>query len=92
MSSRNKRRTLQGTVVSDKMDATIIVRVERMAQHPRYLKYIRRHKKYTAHDASGEAGTGDVVEIIETRPVSKTKRWRLERVIRKASIVGEADA
>ena len=92
MSSRNERRTLQGTVVSDKMDATITVRVERTVKHPRYLKYIRRHKKYTAHDASGEARTGDVVEIVETRPVSKTKRWRLEQVIRKASILGEADA
>ncbi|MAF65121.1 MAG: 30S ribosomal protein S17 [Planctomycetes bacterium] len=92
MSNRNKRRTLQGTVVSDKMDATITVRAERMIQHPRYLKYVRRHKKYTAHDAGGEACTGDFVEIVETRPISKSKRWRLTSVIRKASIVEEADA
>ncbi|MDP6762217.1 MAG: 30S ribosomal protein S17 [Planctomycetota bacterium] len=92
MNERNKRRTLRGLVVSDKMDATITVRVERMVQHPRYLKYIRRHKKYTAHDASGEARMGDFVEIVETRPISKNKRWRLTSVIRKASLVEEAEA
>lgn len=81
---RNRRRTLLGVVVSDKMEKTITVRVERMFKHPKYHKYIRRHTKYHAHDEKGEAQVGDQVEIMEMRPMSKLKRWRLVRVAVKA--------
>ena len=83
--ARNRRRTLSGVVVSDKMDKTITVRVERMLRHPKYLKYIRRHAKYHAHDEHGAASIGDVVEIGEMRPMSKLKRWRLLSVTTKAN-------
>ncbi len=66
------------------MDKTITVRVERMLKHPKYLKYIRRHTKYHAHDEQGEAHLGDTVEIMEMRPLSKLKRWRLLNVVTKA--------
>ncbi len=83
--ARNRRRTLTGVVVSDKMDKTITVRVERTLRHPKYLKYIRRHAKYQAHDEQGEACIGDTVEIVEMRPMSKLKRWRLLSVTEKAN-------
>ncbi|MGI5922197.1 MAG: 30S ribosomal protein S17 [Syntrophomonadaceae bacterium] len=73
-----------GTVSSDKMDKTITVRVETVKQHPLYKKTIRTSKKYKAHDENNEARTGDVVRIMETRPLSKDKRWRLVEVVRKA--------
>jgi small subunit ribosomal protein S17 len=69
------RRELQGIVVSDKNDKTIIVKVEQKVMHPVYKKYVRRHKKYAAHDESNEFKIGDVVKIIESRPISKTKKW-----------------
>ena len=69
------RRVLQGTVVSDKGDKTITVLVERRIMHPIYKKYIRKSKKYAAHDENNAHKTGDVVEIIECRPISKRKRW-----------------
>ena len=81
---RNSRRVLRGTVSSDKMDKTITVVVERLLQHPKYLKYMRRNKKYHAHDETNEAKQGDVVEIIECRPTSKNKRWRLASVVERA--------
>jgi len=81
------RRTLRGTVVSDRMEKTITVRVERIFKHPKYKKYIRRHKKYHAHDEEGLARVGDEVEIRECRPLSKIKRFRLVSVVRKAEIV-----
>ncbi|GBD45086.1 30S ribosomal protein S17 [bacterium HR40] len=71
------RRILQGTVVSDKNDKTVIVRVERMVMHPLYKKYIRRSKKYAAHDPENRFKVGDVVKIRECRPISKTKRWEV---------------
>lgn len=80
------RRTLFGTVVSDRMAKTITVRVERRYKHPKYGKYIRKHKKYHAHDERGEAQIGDYVEIVSTRPLSKLKRWRLIRVVTKAAL------
>jgi small subunit ribosomal protein S17 len=70
------KRVLQGTVVSDKADKTIIVRVERRVMHPLYKKYIRRSKKYAAHDAENQFKLGDVVRIEECRPISKRKRWQ----------------
>jgi len=71
------RRVLQGTVVSDKGDKTITVKVERRVMHPIYKKYIRKSKKYAAHDETNSRKVGDVVEIIECAPISKRKRWML---------------
>ena len=78
------RKVLHGVVASDKMDKTITVDVERRFKHPKYGKFVKRTKRYAAHDAKGEARQGDRVEIAETRPLSKTKRWRLLRVIVRA--------
>jgi len=78
------RRTLQGLVVSDKMDKTVVVRVTRAVKHPRYKKYVRHSKKYMAHDEQGECGMGDLVTIVESRPMSSRKRWRVRSVDRKA--------
>lgn len=86
--ARNARRTLRGTVISDRMEKTITVRVERVFQHPKYKKYIRRHKKYHAHDEQSAAHVGDRVEIVETRPLSKQKRWRLLSVLDKSRLPG----
>jgi len=72
-----------GTVVSDKMEKTIVVKVQRQFMHPLYKKVVRRHKKFMAHDENGECGEGDVVEIVESRPLSARKRWALTRIIEK---------
>jgi small subunit ribosomal protein S17 len=69
------KRVLQGVVVSDKMDKTVVVRVERRVMHPVYKKFIRRSKKYSAHDEANAHKIGDVVRIEECRPISKSKRW-----------------
>ena len=69
------KRILQGVFVSDKMDKSVVVRVERRVMHPVYKKYIKRSKKYTAHDENNLCKVGDVVQIIESRPLSKTKTW-----------------
>lgn len=79
-----KGRTLTGVVVSDKNDKTIVVRVETLVKHPLLKKYVRRRKKFTAHDPNNECGMGDVVKIIEYRPMSKNKRWHLVSVLEKA--------
>jgi small subunit ribosomal protein S17 len=71
------KRILTGTVVSDKMDKTIVVRVERRVMHPVYKKFIRRSKKYAAHDENNTHKVGDTVRIQETRPLSKTKKWEV---------------
>jgi small subunit ribosomal protein S17 len=81
---RNARRKLQGIVVSDKMEKTITVLWERQVEHPHVRKIIKRRKKLHAHDENNEAKLGDLVEIAATRPLSKTKTWRLVRVVRKA--------
>jgi small subunit ribosomal protein S17 len=73
-----------GVVVSDKMDKTIVVRVQRQFKHPLYKKIVRRHKKFKAHDEKNECGIGDVVEIKESKPLSRDKRWILNRVIEKS--------
>ncbi|MDR1034933.1 MAG: 30S ribosomal protein S17 [Holosporales bacterium] len=75
------RRTLQGVVVSDKSDKTISVRVENRVMHPIYKKYVRVHKKYAAHDESNSYKVGDVVKIMESRPISKTKKWVVDSKI-----------
>ena len=82
------RRTLQGTVVSNKMDKTITVLVERRIKHPLYGKYIKRSKKIHAHDEENQCQEGDLVTIEETRPISKSKSWKLSSVDRKATIIG----
>jgi len=84
MSERGMKRQLSGYVVSDKMDKSVTVKVERLVKHPLYKKYIRRHKKYMAHDERNECQVGDRVQILETRPLSKNKRWRVSRVMEKA--------
>ncbi|MFH0963288.1 MAG: 30S ribosomal protein S17 [Planctomycetota bacterium] len=84
MEPRSKRMTLVGVVTSDAMQKTIVVRHERLVQHARYKKYIRRAQKYLAHDEEKKAKVGDVVEIAQTRPLSRRKRWRLVRVLRAA--------
>ncbi len=78
------RKVLIGEVVSNKMDKSIVVKVETLVKHPLYKKYIKRSKKYMAHDPNNECGIGDRVEIIESRPLSKRKRWRLKRIIERA--------
>ena len=82
--TRAFRKTRIGTVVSDKMDKTIVVAVEDSYQHPLYKKTMKRTYKLKAHDENNECGIGDTVEVMETRPLSKDKRWRLVRIIEKA--------
>ncbi|KUG28665.1 ssu ribosomal protein s17p (s11e) [hydrocarbon metagenome] len=86
MTEQNKsnRRVLTGVVVSNKSDKTIVVRVETLIQHPLYKKFIRRHKKFMAHDPANECGMGDTVRIIEHRPLSRRKRWHLVQIMEKA--------
>jgi len=81
---KRKGRSLTGTVVSDKNDKTIVVRVETLVQHPLLKKYVRRHKKFTAHDPMNACGIGDTVRIVEYRPLSRNKRWHLVTVLEKA--------
>jgi len=77
-------RTLVGRVVSNKMDKTVTVRVERRVKHPVYGKYVVRTTKYHAHDETNQVNEGDLVEIAETRPISKTKAWAVKRVVQQA--------
>jgi small subunit ribosomal protein S17 len=81
---RGRRKEFIGVVVSDRMQKTIIVRVDRREPHPLYKKSVRRFSKFAAHDERQEARVGDVVRIMETRPLSRTKRWRLVEIIQKA--------
>lgn len=82
--TRNLRKTRTGKVVSDKMDKTIVVAVETSVKHPLYKKIIKRTYKLKAHDENNECGVGDIVKVMETRPISKDKRWRLVQITRKA--------
>ncbi len=84
MTERNLRKTRVGVVVSDKMDKTIVVAIQDNVKHPIYGKIIKRTLKVHAHDEANTCGIGDKVEIMETRPLSKTKRWRLVEIIEKA--------
>jgi len=83
-SQRGMRKTRIGTVVSDKMDKTVVVAVERTVTHPLYKRTMRRTKKFKAHDEENSCRAGDVVRIMETRPLSKEKRWRVVEIIRRA--------
>ena len=82
--TRNLRKVRVGQVVSDKMDKTIVVAIEDNVRHPKYGKIIKRTVKIHAHDAKNECGVGDKVMVMETRPLSKTKRWRLVEIVEKA--------
>lgn len=85
MAERTSRRKVRvGTVVSDKTDKTIVVKVETRMPHPLYGKIVRRSRKYTAHDEENQCRVGDLVRIMETRPLSRTKRWRLVEIVEKA--------
>jgi small subunit ribosomal protein S17 len=84
MLDRKIRKTKTGVVSSDKMEKTITVAVERKVKHPIYGKFVKKTTKFHAHDENNEAKPGDIVRIMETRPLSKTKRWRLVEIIEKA--------
>ena len=84
MEKRNLRKSRTGIVVSDKMDKTIVVAIKERVKHPLYGKTINRTKKFKAHDENNECGIGDKVRIVETRPLSKEKSWRLVEIIEKA--------
>jgi small subunit ribosomal protein S17 len=85
VSQRGSRRTLVGTVVSDKMDKTVVVRVERLVKDQRYKKYVRRYSRFLAHDEGNDCSIGDRVRIIEHRPLSKRKRWKVQETVAKAA-------
>jgi len=85
MEERGKRKTLTGVVSSDKMDKTVVVMVNRLVLHPVYKKYIRKRTKVKAHDEKNESHIGDKVLLIETRPLSKVKRWRVKKIVERAA-------
>ena len=82
--ARNRRKIRVGVVSSDKMDKTVVVTINNLVRHPMYGRILKRDKKLKAHDETNEVHIGDTVEIMETRPLSKTKRWRLVEIIEKA--------
>ena len=84
MAERNLRKTRTGIVTSNKMDKTITVAIERKIMHPIYGKYLKKTTKLHVHDEKNECGIGDTVKIMETRPISKSKRWRLTEIVEKA--------
>lgn len=83
---RRVRKVMRGMVMSSKMDKTVVVQVNRKVRHPIYEKFVSKRSKLYAHDEKSEAGVGDIVEITQTRPLSKLKRWRLLRIVQKASV------
>ena len=85
MKERGKKKTQVGIVVSNKMDKTIVVMVERLVKHPKYMKYIHKRKKFKAHDEKNECRIGDKVLIWETRPLSKEKRWRVKEILERVA-------
>ncbi len=82
--TRGRRKARIGEVVSDKMEKTVVVAVTRLVKHPLYGRFVKRTAKYKVHDESNESRTGDVVRIVETRPLSKDKRWRLVEIVKRA--------
>lgn len=84
--TRGKRKVFVGVVVSNKMDKTVVVAVDRLVRHPLYKKVVRRTSKFYAHDEFNECRVGDIVEIMETRPLSKLKRWRVVRIVQRAKV------
>ena len=83
MSERNDRKVKTGKVVSDKMDKTVVIAIERLVQHPLYKKSIKKTVRFKAHDENNDSHTGDIVSVMETRPLSKDKRWRVVEVIER---------
>jgi len=83
VSERNDRKVKIGKVVSDKMDKTVVIAIERLVQHPLYKKSIKKTVRFKAHDENNDSHTGDIVSIMETRPLSKDKRWRVVEVIER---------
>ena len=83
--ARTARKVMRGVVVSNKMDKTLVVQVNRKVRHPLYEKFVSKRTKLYAHDEKGDANVGDIVEISQTRPLSKLKNWRLLRVVQKAT-------
>jgi small subunit ribosomal protein S17 len=81
---QKNKKELEGLIVSDKMDKSVVVQVERFVQHKVYKKFMKRHTKYHAHDETNECSIGDTVKIIETRPLSKLKRFRISEIVKKA--------
>ena len=81
---RNRRKSRVGKVVSDRMDKTIVVSIERLVKHPQYGRYVRRRSKFKVHDEKNECRIGDTVRFMETRPISKDKRWRFVEIVERA--------
>ncbi len=81
---RGRRKVRTGVVVSDKMDKTVLVKVDRKIRHPLYKKIVRRSSKLAVHDEGNEARVGDTVRVVETRPISKSKRWRIVEIVERA--------
>lgn len=86
---KERRKQLMGHVISDKMDKTVVVQVERLSRHPRYGKVLRVRKKYKAHDPQNDCHVGDLVRIVESRPLSREKRWRVEEIVKRAEEMPE---
>jgi small subunit ribosomal protein S17 len=84
MEKRNLRKERIGVVTSDKMDKSIVVSVERKVKHPKYGKFVKKTKKFVAHDETNDCNIGDMVKIMETRPLSRTKNWRLVEIVERA--------
>lgn len=84
LSERNLRKTRVGVVLSNKMDKSIVIGIEKKVAHPLYKKYFKKTKKYMAHDENNQCGIGDIVKIMETRPLSKNKNWRVIEIVAKA--------
>ena len=89
-SQRGRKATRTGVVTSDKMNKSVVVRVDRIVLHDLYKRYVKKSKSFMAHDEGNACRVGDTVEIVETRPLSASKRWRVRRVVRRAAVVGEA--
>ena len=87
---RRQRKVRTGVVVSDKMDKTVVVEVTRTVMHPVYKKYVRRRKRFMAHDEENKCRIGDQVMIVETRPLSRHKNWRVRKVVKEAALPGGA--
>lgn len=87
----HRRATKIGVVTSDKPDKSVVVRVDRIVRHDRYKRYMRRSAKFMAHDEKNECRLGDTVEIVESRPLSARKRWRVRRVVKRAAVLASAD-
>lgn len=89
---KGRRKRLMGRVVSDKMDKTVVVQVESTTRHARYGKVVRKTRKYKAHDAENVCRVGDVVRIVESRPLSREKHWMVEEILKRSEVVAEVEA